>query len=189
MITVEKLKNIQVLRAVAALLVLTAHIQGPVMAMRERIPSCSIPGWLTNLSGASGVDIFFVISGYVICLTAARPGGDAWHFLRHRFARIVPLHYALTVVLLVCFLAMSVPVGPRQILNSFIFLPVFNTTNFTKPVNVMAWTLCFEMWFYLLFALLLLKFPARRPRCFCRPSCSSARSCCGGITCLGSRRA
>lgn len=162
----EKLKNIQALRAIAALLVLGAHIKFPIRATRWNLPEQTLPTWSQDMTGGIGVDIFFVISGYVICLTAASRGQDAWHFLRNRFARIAPLHYFLTLVILARLWwrpqAVDATPGFHSLWNSFFFLPVFDMDRLTLPVNFFAWSLCFEMWFYLLFALLLLAVPPRK---------------------------
>jgi exopolysaccharide production protein ExoZ len=163
---VEKLKNIQALRAIAALSVLASHIQFPMMLIQDRDPSYTVPVWLRNSAGAIGVDIFFVISGFVICLTASRHQKGAWHFFRNRFARVAPFHYFISLAILaLIFLRFGHSGRPHSIAalwNTFFFLPVFATGHFTMPVNAFAWSLCFEIWFYTLFALLLLRMSPRR---------------------------
>ena len=62
------------------------------------------PDWLIT-AGAAGVDIFFVISGFIMMVVAFPPGGPAdrpWSFMRKRIARIYPLYWAtaLAVVLI-----------------------------------------------------------------------------------------
>jgi exopolysaccharide production protein ExoZ len=163
---VEKLKNIQALRAIAALLVLVSHIQFPMTLIRDRVPSYTAPGWLRNSAAAIGVDIFFVISGYVICLTASRHQQGAWHFFRNRFARVAPFHYFISLAILAIVVLRSGVSGDRHFLsalwNTFFFLPLFATGHFEMPVNSFAWSLCFEIWFYTLFSLLLLRASPRR---------------------------
>jgi peptidoglycan/LPS O-acetylase OafA/YrhL len=163
---VEKLKNIQALRAIAALLVLSSHIQYPMTLIREQVPSYTVPVWLRNSAGAIGVDIFFVISGFVICLTASRHQQGAWHFFRNRFARVAPFHYFISLAMLaLIFLRLGHGERPHSgaaLWNTFFFLPVFATGHFEMPINSFAWSLCFEIWFYTLFALLLLRASPRR---------------------------
>ena len=81
-----RFNNVQVLRATAACMVVMGH-SGCVMY----VPSELIP------LGASGVDIFFVISGFIICQAAARHGG-ALHFLSRRWWRIFPLYWIVLAV-------------------------------------------------------------------------------------------
>ena len=76
-----RFNNVQVLRATAASMVVMAH-SGGVMY---------VPSELITL-GSSGVDIFFVISGFIICQVAARHHG-ALHFLARRWWRIFPLYW------------------------------------------------------------------------------------------------
>src|SRR5659263_181393 len=92
---------IDVLRAVAALLVLVYHVTvlGEWQLFSE--PLWGLPfrqGWI-------GVDLFLVISGFVITLSAARereknPDGFRWRFMQRRLKRLVPL-YLLTCVVFV----------------------------------------------------------------------------------------
>ena len=86
--------TIQALRAVAALLVVLLHA---LETWGERVdPAAPGVNWE---NGASGVDIFFIISGFVMVISSQRlvdrPG--AWRtFLQHRVIRIVPLYWLLT---------------------------------------------------------------------------------------------
>jgi len=88
--------TIQALRAVAALLVVPLHA---FETWGERVDSVA-PGVKWD-NGAAGVDIFFVISGFVMVISSRRlvDRADAWLiFLRHRVLRIVPLYWLLTTV-------------------------------------------------------------------------------------------
>jgi len=66
--------SIQVLRAIAALLVVLEHV---------RFLNC----------GAFGVDIFFCISGFMIMFSTHK---STRHFIKKRFIRILPLYYIMT---------------------------------------------------------------------------------------------
>jgi exopolysaccharide production protein ExoZ len=86
--------TIQALRAVAALLVVLYHAFN---MWGERVDAAA-PG-VSWENGAAGVDIFFVISGFVMVVSSRRIIGQAgaWlTFLRHRIMRIVPLYWLLT---------------------------------------------------------------------------------------------
>ena len=153
-----KLEGLQVLRGVAALLVVWCHLKynlGVPWTDFSKVPV------LATDRGAMGVDIFFVISGFVIAMTATHFGNDWRTFLVQRIARVVPLYFAVSTCLFF-FQAnfgashgASVPLSFSKIFNSYGFIPIFDETYFTEPVCVNGWTLCFEMWFYLSFAWLL----------------------------------
>jgi len=149
-----KLAGLQVLRGVAALLVMWCHLK-----YNLGVPATSVSKTplLSPELGAIGADIFFVISGFVIAMTAAKLG-DNWRlFLVNRLARIVPLYFALSTCLFAWASVMAtlhgfpVDVNFRQIFNTYAFIPLFDTANFTHPWIENGWTLSFELWFYLAF--------------------------------------
>ena len=145
---------IQILRAVAALMVV-AHHATIMLSQRDHLPS---PNWR---SGSSGVDIFFVISGFVMAVSSA-PLRFAAHpartFLLRRLERIVPLYWVVTtikvvVLLLVPALALNGLGSLHHVLASYAFFPVLSAENRFEPVVVVGWTLNFEMLFYVLFCI------------------------------------
>src|SRR3954468_16333996 len=77
-------------RGIAAALVVLYHYLG-FIAKGQSGESLLSP------FGASGVDVFFVISGFIMMISTDRPGMTAGAFLRRRFLRIVPLYWVLTV--------------------------------------------------------------------------------------------
>ena len=77
------IKNIQVLRALAALLVIFVHLD---MFLKPLFGTADI------LSFGSGVDIFFVISGFIMVKTTANGKTSAGTFLIKRLLRIAPLY-------------------------------------------------------------------------------------------------
>jgi peptidoglycan/LPS O-acetylase OafA/YrhL/glycosyltransferase involved in cell wall biosynthesis len=144
--------GIEALRAVAALSVVAYHAGETVAAL----PGGNPPALLHN--GAAGVDIFFVISGFVMVLSARRLAGQgdpAWRFIRARLRRIVPLYWLCSGVKIVAMLATSSARGaltPGYCLASLLFLPVHDAAGRFKPLLAVGWTLSFEMMFYALFA-------------------------------------
>ena len=76
----QKVHSIQFLRAIAAFTVLLFHLIGPAFVI-----------------GAAGVDVFFVISGFIMGSFAA--GGKPLQFFYHRLVRIVPLYWAVTLAM------------------------------------------------------------------------------------------
>jgi peptidoglycan/LPS O-acetylase OafA/YrhL len=157
--TRPKLAWIQALRGIAVLLVVLTH---------ARYYFLDTPTWPLAAElltpGAMGVDLFFVISGFIMVYTTRRSAGtaqDAIDFLVRRFARIWPLYALATLV----FLTVNhqglgwLMYWPqwRALLLSLTFQPVDpnNPLYFSQSLPL-GWTLNFEMYFYLLFGLCLL---------------------------------
>jgi peptidoglycan/LPS O-acetylase OafA/YrhL len=118
-----------------------------------------VPGAVFTL-GVSGVDIFFVISGFIICQVAARPHTGALTFLVRRWWRIFPLYWiVLTFAVVVD--AYGVTWAPwmsaRHSALDYIFL--MTTENHFLP---QAWSLVFELYFYTSIAFVLLVSPPGR---------------------------
>lgn len=135
--------SIQVMRAMAALAVLLFHQS--LLAI-----------------GYAGVDIFFVISGFIMGSigTRERPGD----FIAHRLIRIVPLYWAVTLgMCLMSFvpgLFANFTFDGPALLKSLFFIPYVQPSGEIWPLVVPGWTLNYEMLFYLVFWLGLV---ARRP--------------------------
>jgi len=105
-----------------------------------------------------GVDLFFVISGFVM-VTVTRgkfqQSRQAVTFLYHRISRIYPLYWFYSLLVLVVFLLQpsffnSSQFGQVNILASLLILPQKHL-----PLLMVGWTLVHEMYFYLIFFLLL----------------------------------
>lgn len=97
--------------------------------------------------GGSGVDIFFVLSGFIIAMLLEDPR-PALHFAKGRIARIVPLYWAVTLFVFVLALAWpalyrSTVADMGTLLRSLFFVP---TTQ--APLLQVGWTLNYEMFFY-----------------------------------------
>jgi exopolysaccharide production protein ExoZ len=151
------LKSIQVLRAVAAIGVLTLH------AATEKVAFLGgEPGPLRNfLLGAAGVDLFFVISGFVMVYSSeslfGRADAPKTFFLR-RLARIAPLYWAVTAAIVLYIYAVHGArlwdiYSPASLIASFLFYPYPRVDGFAFPVHLLGWTLNYEMFFYAVFAL------------------------------------
>lgn len=149
----KKLLGVQYLRAIAALMVAYFHLAGvePALAFQGTLSSSRLP---------TGVWIFFVISGFIMYVTARKlsPAEFAWR----RIVRIVPLYWVLTVA--VCVIAIFAPstlyrthVTVGAFVKSLLFIPYHNTAQggVLFPLLVPGWTLNYEMAFYGLFALAL----------------------------------
>lgn len=150
--------SIQVLRALAAFMVAIHHAQWDASLLAERFGL----GFVRNdlLPWMAGVDIFFVVSGFIMVHASAGLFGraGAWRsFLSRRIARIVPLYWAATTLFLVVVLAAPAALNSArpdlwQILASYLFWPAVSTQGLVQPIYSLGWTLNYEMLFYALFA-------------------------------------
>jgi exopolysaccharide production protein ExoZ len=150
------LHSIQILRALAALAVLTHHV------CNEKVAHVGgAPAPLNNLAiGVAGVDLFFVISGFVMVYASeslfGQRGAPRVFFLR-RLARIVPLYWAVTSAIIVYLLAahgaaiLMTLHSPGGLIASFLFIPYPRLDGYVSPVHILGWTLNYEMFFYVIF--------------------------------------
>ena len=151
----ERLATLTSLRAVAALAVFTRHASEAFFPDGHGSP-------LTR-QGATGVSFFFILSGFVLAWSA-RPGDGAGGFYRRRFARIYPA-YILVLVLT------QVSAGTRHGLSPLTLLANATLVQSWVPRSSVyfasdmgAWSLGCEMFFYLLFPLVLPRLVTLTPR-------------------------
>jgi exopolysaccharide production protein ExoZ len=144
-----RLQTLQVTRGVAANLVVLSHlyIVEARYAGGEILPAFSF-------YGVAGVDIFFVLSGFIMVAVAGKSTG-AVQFLWRRAARIYPPYWLVSLVVLATSLAQptwvnSSAAGPVSLWRSFLLVP-----DSTLPLLTVGWTLIHEVYFYLVFAVLL----------------------------------
>jgi peptidoglycan/LPS O-acetylase OafA/YrhL len=148
----ERIVAIQVLRAVAAIMVVAYHFQ--IFLGR----ATGGPTGLPNLQdGTAGVDLFFVISGFVIVYASeplfGKAGGPA-AFIAHRLVRIVPLYWLVTTLYLIIGLArpeMGKIYSFGYVAASYLFFPMARPDNDLVPVVSQGWSLNYEMLFYVVF--------------------------------------
>ena len=143
--------NIQALRAVAALFVVSAHFVDFNRPLLERPLGF----------GIYGVDLFFVISGLVMVHTTSAKPVAPLRFMANRVMRIVPLYWAATLTIF--FVALFAPTllhdtraDWSQLLKSLFFIPFEKSNGVLQPILFLGWTLNYEMYFYALFAVGLL---------------------------------
>ncbi|MFT3800927.1 MAG: acyltransferase [Burkholderiaceae bacterium] len=145
--------SIQALRFIAAAMVVVFH--GSHYADGRLTPGPIV------INGAAGVDIFFVISGFVMMISSRDlfKADDGWRrFSLRRVARIVPLYWALLSVKVLTLLLMpgalaNTEISVAEILCAYLFLPHYNADGDIFPILVVGWTLNFEMFFYAILAL------------------------------------
>ncbi len=144
------LQGIQILRALAALLVVFAHFE-----------------YVKPAVGGFGVDIFFVISGFIMAYIADKSTDG---FLYRRIIRIVPLYYAMTFLTTGLYLVKpdwfrNVIVTPAALAKSLLFIPYH--INESGPILALGWTLNYEMFFYLSIALFISIFGGKKGMIAC----------------------
>lgn len=150
-----KLELVQVLRGIAASMVVIFHAQG--MAINY-VGSESFSGRIMGNLGGHGVDLFFVISGFIIRYAQPAAGYSAGSFARRRLQRVVPIYWLLTAVMLLAWLALpglyrgAIP-ELSHIIRSFLFTTFLEGKS---PVIYVGWSLEYELLFYLAVFLLLL---------------------------------
>lgn len=160
-----RLPNIQVLRAVAASMIVVYHcgIETTRMAADAGGHALfNIDPW------GAGVPLFFAISGFIMVVTTADNFGSraaATDFMRRRLIRIVPLYWLVTTFALTVFLIapqlMKVPPGDYlYVIASYLFFPYTRLGGDVRPLATPGWTLNLEMLFYVVFAAAML-FPRR----------------------------
>ncbi|MBW9117556.1 acyltransferase [Rhizobium cauense] len=138
----KTLYGIQYLRAFAALAVVVFH------AAEKSGEHFAI--------GAAGVDVFFVISGFIMWVISDRRLMTPQGFLLDRIRRIAPSYWLVTGVMIAGALVGLFPnlkLSGAHVLASLFFIPAQSpSTGDIWPVLVQGWTLNFEMFFYVLFA-------------------------------------
>jgi exopolysaccharide production protein ExoZ len=145
---------LQFLRALAATAVVVLHVRADIV---EKV---SPPGFLpASLDlGHAGVDLFFVVSGFVMVYSSESLFGRPYAsvtFLLRRIARIVPLYWLMTSIMLAYVLARGFgpsDASPQLALASYFFIPYWRPSGPVDPLYGIGWTLNYEMFFYVVFA-------------------------------------
>lgn len=147
----NKLLPIQALRGLAASMIVIQHAFHEAGLERPFYPF------------TFGVDIFFVISGFIMVYTSREKFGKpgVWKvFMARRLMRIVPVYWFYTTVLIAVALIMpralqTITFEPWHVLLSYLFIPHVNPSGSLHPFLDLGWTLNYEMFFYAVFAGLL----------------------------------
>jgi exopolysaccharide production protein ExoZ len=158
-----RLASVQLLRGLAAWIVVFHHF----MQLFFNFECSSWLSCFVATRGGVGVDVFFVISGFVMVTTTHARDTTPWTFAAKRLARIVPAYWLWTVV--VAALALGLPHGLvpyasasrgsilESALMSMLFLPYQNPAGYGLfPLLTVGWSLNYEMLFYATFAVSLM---------------------------------
>jgi peptidoglycan/LPS O-acetylase OafA/YrhL len=149
-----KIISVQILRGLASILVLLAHAQMPF----------NQPHHATLLflfePGTSGVTLFFILSGFIICYANINKQFSAKDFLISRFNRIYPTYWACSLLFIFLFLLENYlfknsayefsQYGFKDWVKSFTLVP-FSKIGNQWPFIPVAWSLSYEILFYIIF--------------------------------------
>jgi len=141
---------IQALRAIAAIAVALCHFSQVSLILHGHTND-PIPGFQLG----AGVDLFFVISGFIMVYSSEplfAASGGARTFFARRIARIVPLYWITTLIAIPLF---AQPYRWSEVACSILFIPCARASGEIAPLNGVGWTLNYEMFFYVLFACVL----------------------------------
>jgi exopolysaccharide production protein ExoZ len=156
----NQLLSIQYLRAFAALAIVFHHA-------REQFPGFEAT-FPTDI-GSAGVDVFFVISGFIMVLITDLGDRNVPKFIWNRIIRIVPLYWFYSMIAILLY-----TVAPglfrgngltfQHVILSLFFIPHPNPGDLSSlsPLIKVGWTLNYEMFFYLVFAIAMMANYARR---------------------------
>jgi exopolysaccharide production protein ExoZ len=142
----KKNDALQILRAAAALLVVHRHCVEVVRLHQANPPANS---YALDKFGACGVDIFFVISGFILTTVVLRTDPQtpllAFDFLTRRVLRIFPIYWIVSIFFLVL-AATHKMFTSNWVIDSYLLLP--SGYPLRAPLLLFGWTLMFEMFFY-----------------------------------------
>ncbi len=161
----DRIPDIDWLRGVAALGVFIFHVTVVVGFPKRTLPPFTLAGRtfgavLSPFSlGASGVSLFFVLSGLCLALQQLRfgrarlPVGETWRYFQSRASRIVPAYWAAVLVSVAITLWAGKMPGRTLAVDTglhLFFLHGFDRMAFIS-INSALWSMATEVQFYLLF--------------------------------------
>ena len=162
---------IQALRAIAALLVVSTHVESMLL---DSLPTAQ--PWVSQFAGLRGfggvgVDIFFVISGFIMVYVGVRyfrREGSLKDFLFRRILRIYPIYWLVSLFLVATATAKTIlglisgksfaasldfDLQWYRLLGALTLFPTYNDLGNIQPILGVGWSLSYEVFFYFIFAL------------------------------------
>lgn len=149
----KQLASIQILRAYAAGTVAVGHA---LLEARTIAQGNGETFDISFLAWGFGVDVFFVISGFIMAYSTVSDfgrQGAPGRFLWRRLIRIVPLYWLLTAALVAIAFVGATSSRPTtwDVVSSFLFIPDEALSGAIVPVLTVGWSLNYEMLFYMVF--------------------------------------
>ncbi|SAL07586.1 acyltransferase 3 [Caballeronia arationis] len=166
--TQSKLGGLQGLRGFAVVLVVYYHMLTAVYSYHGGALGSVLSS--TGQIGQAGVDIFFTISGFIMSYTrkdSMTGFSGSMTFLKHRFKRVIPLYWFWTAIVIALwffkFVHRSVAFPDSgTIIGSLLLWPMKNVIEPFQPILSQGWTLSFEAYFYIFFAVaIMVRVPTR----------------------------
>ncbi|MCC0022197.1 MAG: acyltransferase [Nitratireductor sp.] len=155
----DRIETVQLLRAVVVIVVMLSHAGHELSSIYSGLGRSFHDPFLF---GNCGVDLFFVISGFIMVHTAwnefARPGA-AGGFMMRRLIRILPLYWTATTLMILVVIAIPGVVHTAtsdigQWVASYLLVPYAREGDgLIRPVLGLGWSLEYEMFFYFIFAI------------------------------------
>jgi exopolysaccharide production protein ExoZ len=154
----QRMRGMEGLRGVAVLLVFFVHyivLALPLFQRFSLMPAGADVARMLHNIGHTGVDLFFVLSGYLIYGSLMKRPQPFVAFMRRRIERIYPVY--LVMFALYCGLSVVFPSENRIPTESWLHAAWYLVQNVLlmlgmvngKPLLSVAWSLSFEMFFYL----------------------------------------
>ncbi len=155
---IPRIEPLQVLRGLAAILIMSKH------ALYEVDLISPIDFNYGNYKNYTvGIDIFFVLSGFIMIYISRGVSGlpAAKEFIMRRILRIVPTYWFYTLLMAAVALLVPQVLGSSAFdivgfMKSLFFIPYVNSAGDMQPILANGWSLNYEMYFYLVFALFLI---------------------------------
>ncbi|WP_431925281.1 acyltransferase family protein [Micromonospora wenchangensis] len=142
----NRLPSLTGLRWIAAMLVFGYHVG--TMRIVAQPDAKAVVDWLFTL-GLSGVQFFFILSGFVL-VWSARDGDRRRDFWRRRLAKIYPNHVLTWAAALLVMWWFADPVVPRAALENLFLVQAWDPTpGYFYSINNVSWSLSCELFFYL----------------------------------------
>jgi len=118
----------------------------------------------TGIAWRTGVDVFFIVSGFIMYYLSHDKFGSARNaadFLRRRLLRVAPMYWLFTALMLVALAVfhdriVHTDLTPQTLAASLLFFPIARADGDVYPILAVGWTLEYEIFFYACFALALL---------------------------------
>lgn len=149
----NKIESLQILRAVAAILVVLNHLWGT--------SNTTISNALgLDFLGGFGVDAFFILSGFIMCYTTSEKssGGikEATRFFIKRIERIYPIFLIVSSPFIIYYIISGKGFSLYQVVGNLLLLPSINNNPDYHIFVFPAWTLVYEMLFYVIYSISIL---------------------------------